>query len=101
MYGGLIVRSDWANQHADLVRRFRQVVTSLAAYTNVHPAETVPMMAEVTKIPVEVMQKVRRVLCATTLDPRLVQPLVDSAAKYRLIDRAFPAGELFWPGGPK
>lgn len=96
MYGGLIARSDWADAHADLVRRFSRAMTQLAAYTNVHPAETVAMMADVTKVPVAVMQKVRRVLCATALDPRLVQPLVDAAARYQEIDRAFPAEELFW-----
>ena len=68
----------------------------LAYSTNVHPAETVAMMAEVTKIPIEVMQKVRRVLCATALDPRLVQPLIDSAAAYQEIPRSFSARELFW-----
>lgn len=96
MYAGFIARLDWANQHGDLLRRFTRVMGTLATYTNAHPAETVEMMAEVTKVPVAVMRKVRRVLCATRLDPAMVQPLIDAAAKYQEIARAFPAKEIFW-----
>jgi NitT/TauT family transport system substrate-binding protein len=96
MYAGFIARLEWAHQNADLVRRFTRVMGGLASYTNVHPSETVEMMAEVTKVPVPVMQKVRRVLCATRLDPAMVQPLIDAAAKYQQIARGFPAQEIFF-----
>ncbi len=56
------------------------------------------MMAELTNTPLAVMQKIRRVLSATTLDAALAQPLIDAAAKYGTIPRAFPAAEFFWSG---
>lgn len=67
-------------------------------FCNAHQAETVEMMAEVTKIPLATMQKVRRVGFTTTLDPALVQPMIDVAAKYGQIPRVFAAKDLFWGG---
>jgi NitT/TauT family transport system substrate-binding protein len=98
MFGAFIARSDWASQHADLVRRFVHVMENSATYTNAHPAQTAAMMAEVTKIPLAVMQKMKRVVSATKLDPILLQPLIEAAAKYNLLSRSFPADEIFWSG---
>jgi hypothetical protein len=38
-----------------------------------------------------------RVEFAETLDPHDIQPLIDAAAKYKAIDRAFPAQEMISP----
>lgn len=89
-------RPDWAKEHVDLLRRFVRVAGQAATYTNTHTAETAPMMTEITKIPLAVMQRMKRVVCATTLGPRMVQPLIDAAAEYKSIPRWFPAKDLFF-----
>ncbi len=66
-----------------------------AAYTNAHPALTAPMMAEVTKVPLEVMRKISRAPGATTSDPAMLQPVIDVAVKYKMLPRAFPAREVY------
>ena len=96
MFAAYVARPDWASQHADLLRRFVIAAGTAAVYTNDHPAETAAMMSEVTKVPLPVMQHMRRVVCATTMDPRLVQPIIDSAVRYKLIPKAFLAEELFF-----
>jgi hypothetical protein len=55
------------------------------------------MMAEITKIPLPVIQKMARVDSATSAEADLIQPLIDVAAKYKQLPRAFPAKELFLP----
>jgi NitT/TauT family transport system substrate-binding protein len=95
MFAAYVGRPDWAKEHADLLRRFVRVAGQAATYTNAHTAETAPMMAEITKIPLAVMQRMKRVVSATSLDPRMVQPLIDAAAKYKNIPQAFPAKDLF------
>jgi NitT/TauT family transport system substrate-binding protein len=90
--------ADWATKHPDTVRRFARATYEAATYTNAHPAETVAMMSEVTKIPIAVIQKMGRTPSATTSDPSLLQPVIDVAAKYKYIDRAFPAKELYFTG---
>lgn len=87
--------ADWAAKHPDTVRRYVRVLYEAATYTNAHPDETAPMMAEVTKLPLDVMHKMSRAPAATTSDPALIQPVIDVAAKYAYIERAFPAAELF------
>jgi NitT/TauT family transport system substrate-binding protein len=96
MYGAWAARADWAAQHAELLRRYVRVSTEAARYTNAHPAETAPIMAEVTKIPLPVMLKMHRVATGLALDPATVQPVIDAAAKYHQIPRAFAAKDFFW-----
>ena len=96
MFAAYVARPDWANLHADLLRRFVAAAGTAAAYTNDHPAETAAMMSDITKVPLPVMQRMRRVLCATSMDPHLVQPIIDSAVRYKMIPKAFLAEELFF-----
>ena len=94
-----VSRTDWAQQHSDVIRRFNRVLYDAARYVNTHRAETAPLVAEITKIDLEVVRKMYRTLAGTSLDLALFQPLIDAAAKYGLIARAFPARELvFVPG---
>jgi NitT/TauT family transport system substrate-binding protein len=96
-FGGVfVVRTDWADQHADAVRRYVRVLFEAAAYVNAHPTETAPLVAELTKIEIADVRKLRRSLNGTSVDPALIQPVIDVAAKYELIARAFPAREILW-----
>jgi NitT/TauT family transport system substrate-binding protein len=100
VFGAFFANADWAAKHAELVKRWVRITLEAAAYTNTHHAETVPMMAEATKIPLAVMQKIARVDSATpsSADPSLMQPLIEVAARYKSIPRSFPAKDLFFKG---
>jgi hypothetical protein len=59
-------------------------------------------MAELTGIPVAIYSKLtQRAYIATTLNASDIQPLIDVAAKYAFIPRAFPAQELIDPSVAK
>jgi NitT/TauT family transport system substrate-binding protein len=88
--------SDWAARHTDLIRKWLRVTYDATEYTNAHKAETAAMMAEVTKIPLATIQKIARSDQATTSDPSLLQPVIDTAAKYKYLSRAFPASEIYF-----
>jgi NitT/TauT family transport system substrate-binding protein len=98
VFGAYFANKAWAEQHVDAVRAFARITYAAAAYTNTHHAETAPMMAAITKIPLAVFEKMGRVDGATTADPSLIQPLIDAAAKYHQIPRDFPAKEMFFSG---
>ena len=87
---------DWAAKNADALRRWVRVTYDASAYTNAHHAETAPMMADVTKIPLAVISKMARTNAATSGDPGLIQPAIAAAAKYGYITRAFPAREAYF-----
>ena len=87
---------DFADKNPQLVRNFARVTYEAAAYTNAHHDETAQMMADVTKQPLEVFRKMPRPPGATNGNPALLQPVIDMAAKYGNIQRAFPAKDAYF-----
>lgn len=89
---------DFAAKHADAVKKWVRVTYDAAKYVNAHHAETVSMMADVTKIAAATIAKMARVNGSTTSDPNLIQPAINAAAKYEYIARAFPAKDAYFNG---
>ena len=96
MFAGWFAMSDWAAAHKDLVATFSRVMVDAARYTNAHHAETTALLAEATKIPQATIEKMSRVDCALSLNPAMIQPVIDASAKYGLIARGFPATDLIF-----
>jgi NitT/TauT family transport system substrate-binding protein len=88
----------WAAANADTIKKFVRVTYDSAKFTNTHHAETAGLISDITKIPLDVITKMARTNHATTGDPALMQPVIDQAAKYQSIPRAFPAKEAFFSG---
>jgi len=99
MLGAWFAMSDWASKHADAVRTFAAVTAQSATYTNGHHEATAPLMSDATKIPLEVFSKMDRIDNYTTLDPATIQSSIDFSAKYKMIERSFPARELIFEPG--
>jgi NitT/TauT family transport system substrate-binding protein len=99
MIAAFIARSDWVAAHTDDLRRFTRTLAAATTYVNAHHAETTALVAELTKIEVANAAKMKRTVEGTVLDPALIQPFIDAAAKYGMIARGFPARELLWAGG--
>lgn len=93
-----VARTDFAAQHDEALHRFVRVTYQSAAMTNPRKAETVPIMAKMTKIPADVYAKLTRGDGATTSDPGLLQPIIDMAVRYKVLPQAFPAKEMYWTG---
>jgi NitT/TauT family transport system substrate-binding protein len=96
VFGVYFANKDWASAHPQAVRDFARITYQAAAYTNTHHAETAALMSQLTKVPLEVFQKMARVEGATSSDPALLQPFIDAAAKYKLISNSFPAKEMYF-----
>jgi NitT/TauT family transport system substrate-binding protein len=93
-----LANAEWAAKHPDAIRRWLRVTYEAAAYTNSHRSETVALMSEVTKIPPAIFRKITRYEASTTTDPASLQPLIDVAARYKFLPRAFPARQAYWSG---
>ena len=91
MFAAWFATTSWAKQHASLLDTFNRVTAQATEITNAHPDLTSTMMSEATKIPLAVMTKMRRVKTATELEPEMVQPLIDAAAKNGAIPHGFAA----------
>lgn len=91
-------RSDFAQKNPDLAARFVRVMREASAYANAHHSETVNMLARFMSVdPQDITAMGFRVNLGTSLDPRLLKPLIDAAARYKVMASAIDPRELISP----
>ncbi|HXP92819.1 MAG TPA: ABC transporter substrate-binding protein [Candidatus Binatia bacterium] len=98
LYTGWFTTADYASRNPSVVHGFAEAMRESASYTNGHPSATVASMSKFTGIDAAKIAKMHRVANGTVLDPRLIQPLIDYAAKYKMIPTAFDARDLIAKG---
>jgi NitT/TauT family transport system substrate-binding protein len=86
--------TDFVAKNRVAVRSFVKAFRESAVYVNAHHADTVDMIAKFTAVEPAVIEKMARVTVGTVLDPKLIQPVINAAAKYKAIANAFDAREL-------
>lgn len=86
---------DYVNANLEVMGRFARAMHEAIVYVNGHLAETVDLVASYTGIDPAVVARSARTTDPEYLEARFLQPLIDISYKYKLIDRAFPADELF------
>ena len=89
--------ASYADAHPDVIARFVAVMRDANAYTNTHPAETLPLIAAFSGIDPAAIAHMTRSFAPPYLDARDVQPMIDAAVKYKALDHGFAAQELFSP----
>jgi len=94
LVSGWFGMSDWIKSNHDAVQRFSRILEETAAYANTHHAETAPILADFSKTPLPVVQKITRAILGTVLTPGLIQPVIDASVKYGELAHGFPAAEI-------
>lgn len=94
LIAGWFCTGEYAARNRDAVRRFAAALVQATTYTNAHHAETVPIVAEYSHIDPDVIRKMNRLTNAITVDPKEIQPSIDAAVKYKVIDTGFSAKEF-------
>jgi NitT/TauT family transport system substrate-binding protein len=97
LFSAWFTTKEWADKHADVAKRFARVWAQAAAYVNAHHEEMEPTLAQFMSMPLDVLHKMTRGVYATAMTAADIQPVVDAAAKYQMIEKPFPAGELIDP----
>lgn len=82
------------DKHKDAVMKFQRVVAQASAYTNAHPSETVDLLASWTGISPDQAAHVPRIVTGIRATAKIVQPVIDAAAKYGWISQPFDAKEV-------
>jgi NitT/TauT family transport system substrate-binding protein len=93
---GWYATGSWLNAHADTAARFIAAVREASAWGNTHHQESAAIISRYSKIPQDTVDQMARAVYGLTLDPKLIQPPIDVAARYGFIDRAFPAADIIW-----
>jgi NitT/TauT family transport system substrate-binding protein len=88
---------EYARDNPQIIGAFRATLHEASLYANAHPAQTVDAFAKFTGMDSGVVAKMERIPAGTALDVRLVQPVIDLAAKYKVIAKAFDGREFIAP----
>jgi len=91
MYSAWFAANDYIANDRPPLATFSRTERQAAAYVNSHPAETVAPLAAFTNTPADEIAKMTRAMMATTLDPKLIQPVIDVCVRYKAIPSTFDA----------
>ena len=86
--------ADYIAGHRDVIARFQRVVADASAYTNTHPADTLDLLVSFTGIEPTAANNMTRMVNGTTVRAQEIQPVIDIAAKFKLIPQSFSAQEI-------
>lgn len=93
--GAFFSTRDFAAANADALARFATVLRQAAIYANAHGNELIPLLVSNTGMEPDVAARMHRAENGVNFSPSQVQPVIDIAAKYKILPRAFDAHELF------
>jgi NitT/TauT family transport system substrate-binding protein len=87
---------DYARQNPDVIARFQRSIATSVAYAQTHRSQMDPLVIEYTKIDPAIVAEMPLDI-GSGLDPKMIQPVIDFAARYKFIAHAFPAAEISVP----
>jgi NitT/TauT family transport system substrate-binding protein len=90
----LFASRDWLGRNAETARKLRDTLYATARWANAHQFETATILSKYTKLDVDRIRAMTRTRFATSLDPRLMQPVLDFAFKNGALDKPIEAKAL-------
>jgi NitT/TauT family transport system substrate-binding protein len=91
-------RRDWIAANNDLAHALAATFYEAGKWANAHRAESAVIESNTTKVELSVVQTMQRNPLSTSLNAAYMQPLLDMAARYKVIDRPITAAQLMAPG---
>jgi NitT/TauT family transport system substrate-binding protein len=101
LVSGWFAMTNYADAHADIVRRFAEIMHAAEAFCNAHPAVTSPLFAAYAGINPALVARMTPVAFPDALEIRDIQPVIDAAEKYEWSGHGFRAAEMIGTGARK
>jgi NitT/TauT family transport system substrate-binding protein len=98
LYTAWFTTKQYAAANPTVVKNFTTALKQAAEYCNTHHAQTIDLIAKFTSLDPALVRKMTRVEQGTSLEPRLIQPVIDAAVKYKFTNQAFDARDIVIPG---
>lgn len=97
---GICANADWANKNPALAKKVAAAIHAAAKWANdpKNREECTTLIAQQTKVPLEVVSSYQRISYAEVNSPTLIQPVIDMMYHYEILPKTFAAAELFVPG---
>jgi NitT/TauT family transport system substrate-binding protein len=84
----------YIDKNRDPLARFVQTIQQAATYTNAHHADTVPVTAPFWGLEPAVLAGMMRAYVGSVVDPRDIQPVLDAALHYGIIDKQLDVQQM-------
>jgi NitT/TauT family transport system substrate-binding protein len=91
---GYLATDTWLATHADVAARFVRAMREASQWGNTHRTESAAMIERIMHVDPAVGATMNRATYGTDLDPVLMQPVLDAALKYGILDRPVPVSDL-------
>lgn len=91
----LFTSTKWATEHPDLVAKFLRASQEASLYVAAHESESAHLVVEFGGLDPTTVVNIRHATRGIPLSAAYVQPVIDVAAKYNVIPKAFPAKDMF------
>ncbi|HEY5348504.1 MAG TPA: ABC transporter substrate-binding protein [Candidatus Lustribacter sp.] len=98
MYSGWFCTTDFLAKNRPIVDAFARAMREASVYVNAHPSEAVPVLAKFAGYEPARIARMHHSTYATSLDPKLIQPVIDLCARYKTIPARFDARTMIAPG---
>ncbi|MGA2392220.1 MAG: ABC transporter substrate-binding protein [Candidatus Lustribacter sp.] len=89
---------DWLAKNPDVAKRFVGAIYDAARWANAHHDDSATILAKYTKIDVDRIRRMNRSGYATDLKASMVQPVLDTAFKYKALGTATQASSMIAKG---
>ena len=87
---------DWLAKNPVVVKRFVGAMAKAAVWENAHRADTAVMLQKFLPVSDDTLSRMVRARYAERLDPALMQPVLDTAAKFDVLKAPMNAGDLIY-----
>jgi ABC-type nitrate/sulfonate/bicarbonate transport system substrate-binding protein len=88
----------WIAANTAVAHKLAQAIVATSVWANAHHAETGATLEAISKVPHETIVQMTRVRFGTKMDPALMDPLLDVAAKNGMISAPISGKTIVYPG---
>ena len=89
---------NWISSNLALAHRLAHAVEATSIWSNAHHKETGATLERISKVPHDTIVQMARVRFGTKMDPALMDPLLDVAAKNNMISAPVAGKSIVYPG---
>ena len=85
---------EWVARNPAIAKKLVGAFFDAAKWVNSHRSESAAIESQITKLPLEIARTMARNVFATSYDPKLLDPVLDVGARYKLTDRLVKSSEI-------
>jgi NitT/TauT family transport system substrate-binding protein len=96
MVFAICANDGWLQNNAATAVKFASAMRQTAAWANTHDKDARAILASAMKLEPAVANAMLMPVSGTTLDPALIQPVIDIMTKYGFLEKTIDPSELLW-----